>query len=349
MNNPENNYFEGLIGQDIAKRKLSFLMEGYNATGILPHLLFIAPKGCGKTTLAKAVGRNLMNRYENIGAPKKFYEINCSTIKNVKQLINQIIIPHVHQKKCTILFDECSELPKDVTMALLTILNPNADNRTSFSYEDYTIDFDFSRQTFMFATTEAHQVFHALIDRCDRIDMEEYTYDELAKIVELNLELVDFGDDVLLKIAPTLRGNARAAQKIANKISTYLKTRDDAYEFAADDWEALKYHLGILPLGLSRIELTILRYLAERKECSLTNLAAKTGLTPECIRRDFEMFLQKMGLMQITTKGRELTQDGHKYLKAVKVELEKQEAAPACIKLKDKSKPTKIVLPEIEA
>ena len=27
-------------------------------------------------------------------------------------------------------------------MALLTVLNPNSDNRTSFSYEDYTVDFD---------------------------------------------------------------------------------------------------------------------------------------------------------------------------------------------------------------
>ena len=171
---------------------------------------------------------------------------------------------------------------------------------------------------------------------------------ELSKIVSLNLDDVEFGTNVLMEIAPVLRGNARAAQKIANKIKTYLESRRK-WEFNKEDWEELKYHLGILPLGLSRIELTILRYLAERKECSLTNLAAKTGLTPECIRRDFEMFLQKLGLMQITTKGRELTQDGHKYLKKVDVELEKQEAAPACVKLKDKDKPTKIVLPPIEA
>jgi len=336
--------FEGIVGQTIAKRKLSFLHEGYNATGIMPHLLFIAPKGCGKTTLAKAVGKNLTNRgmgEDSIGLPKKFYEINCSTIKNVKQLINQIVIPHVHQKECTILFDECSELPKDVTMALLTILNPNAENRTTFSYEDYVIDFDFSMQTFMFATTEAHQIFHALIDRCERIDMEEYSFDELSKIVSMNLTGIEFKDDVLAEIAPVLRGNARAAQKIANKISTYVQSKNK-FEFCAEDWDTLKYHLGILPLGLSRIELTILRYLAESKECSLTNLAAKTGLTPECIRRDFEMFLQKLGLMTITTKGRTLTQDGHTYLKDVKVELEKQETAPACVKLKDK--PTKIVL-----
>ena len=333
--------FTGIVGQKIANRKLSFLHEGYTATGIMPRQLFIAPKGCGKTTLAKAVAKNLTYRGDDSGTPKKFYEINCSTIKNVKQLINQIVIPHVHQKECTILFDECSELPKDVTMALLTILNPNSDNRTTFSYEDFVIDFDFSMQTFMFATTEAHQIFHALIDRCERIDMEEYSFDELSKIVSMNLTDIEFKDDVLSGIAPVLRGNARAAQKIANKISTYVQSKQK-FDFGAEDWETLKYHLGILPLGLCRIELTILRYLAESKECSLTNLAAKTGLTPECIRRDFEMFLQKLGLMTITTKGRTLTQDGHTYLKDVKVELEKQETAPACVKLKDK--PTKVVL-----
>ena len=67
--------FTGIVGQKIAKRKLSFLHEGYTATGIMPHLLFIAPKGCGKTTLAKAAGQNLVN--EETGKPKPFIEINC--------------------------------------------------------------------------------------------------------------------------------------------------------------------------------------------------------------------------------------------------------------------------------
>ena len=50
------------------------------------------------------------------------------------------MIPHVHRQECTVLFDEASELPKDVTMAMLTMFNPNKDNRTTFSYEDYQLD-----------------------------------------------------------------------------------------------------------------------------------------------------------------------------------------------------------------
>ena len=186
--------FPKIVGQDRAKRRLKFYIDGYRASHVIPHLMFIAPKGCGKTMMAKALGKNLTLK-DDPTKPKPFLEINCSTIKSVKQLFNQIIIPHVNQKECTILFDEASELPKDVTMALLTILNPNATNRTSFSVEDYVVDFDFSQQSFIFATTEAQHIFHALMDRCERIDLEEYNYDELGEIVTRVLPEIDFDKD----------------------------------------------------------------------------------------------------------------------------------------------------------
>lgn len=335
----KSELFDNLIGQDKAKRRLEFYLKGYNASGICPHLMFIAPKGCGKTTLAKAMGKQLMSA-EDEERPKPFLEINCSTLKNVKQLVNQVLVPHVAHKECTILFDECSELPRDITMALLTILNPNPENRTSFSYDDYTIDFDFSQHTFMFATTEAQSVFHALMDRCERIDLEEYTYEELGKIVNLTLPSVNFDDGLLEEIATVLRGNARAAQKMANNIAVYLKAIGRK-SFTRDDWAEISYQLGIAPLGLSPIEIQVLEELDKVKDCSLTHLAAKTGLTKACLQRDFEMYLQKMDLMQITTAGRAITKMGRDYLD----EMPKDE--PPKPKAKKKSKPVRIELPTI--
>lgn len=328
--------FPDLIGQEVAKRKLSFFLDGYHASSYIPHLMFVAPKGCGKTTMAKACARELSSR-ETLGKPKPFLELNCSTIKNVGQFFNQVVIPHVNQQECTVLFDEASELPKDVTMALLTILNPNPANRTSFSFEDYTVDFDFTRQSFMFATTEAQSIFHALMDRCERLDLEEYTYNELGRIVGLNLDGIEFEDGLLDEIATVLRGNARQAQKMANNIRSFLASRKESV-FTLAHWKELKYALGILPQGLSRIELQLLRILADSKECSLTNLAAKTGLTPECLRRDFEMYLQKHSLMEITTNGRSITPKGQKYLKALDAEAKETR----------KAKPVRIKLPEIK-
>jgi Holliday junction resolvasome RuvABC ATP-dependent DNA helicase subunit len=219
-------------------------------------------------------------------------------------------------KDLTILFDEASELPKDLEMGLLTILNPNKDNRNTFVVDDYAVDFDFRRHTFLFATSEAHKVFHALMDRLDRIDLEEYNNEELGIIVSRNLPDVKFEDGTLTEIASVLRGNARAAQKMANNIQMLIG--EEAESFSMKQWRKLKDTLGILPLGLNRIETQVLRYLSEVGECSLTNLAAKTGLTADCLRRDFEMYLQKMNLMRIDRSGRSITAKGRDYLEVVK-------------------------------
>ena len=313
MTNTTSNTFVGIVGQSVAKRKLDFYLNGFRSSGVLPHMLFVAPKGCGKTTMAKALAKNLKR---SIGEKAKpFIEINCSTIKNVKQFFNGLIIPHVHGKEVTVLFDEASELPRDVTMALLTILNPNPDNRTTFSFENYTVDFDFRLQTFLFATSEIQKVFHALTDRCDRVDLEEYTHSQLGDIIHNNIPELNFEEGVLHSVATVLRGNARAAQKMANNIKNYAFDRGDT--FTNSDWDSLTYSLGILPLGLNRIELQILRILNSKADCSLTNLSAKTGLTREAIQRDFELYLQKMNLMEISTSGRCITNIGKTYLEAL--------------------------------
>jgi len=301
--------FPDIVGQSNAKRVLDFFCRGYEKTSRIPHLMFVAPKGCGKTTMAKATARRL----KSINKDKKYFEINCSTLKNVKQFFNQIVIPYMQDREATILFDECSEIPKDVTMALLTILNPNPDHQTSFSFEDYTVDFDFRQLSFMFATTETQSVFHALMDRLERVDLEEYSLSEMGEIVGMNLDL-KIEAKALESISSVLRGNARAAQKMAQKIESYCEMNDTKV-FKDSDWKKLSNILSIFPLGLNTTEILLLNILKDNKDCSLTNLAAKTGISKHAVQRDFEIYLQKHSLMDITTAGRNITAKGLDYLK----------------------------------
>ena len=301
--------FPDIVGQSNAKRVLDFFCRGYEKTSRIPHLMFVAPKGCGKTTMAKATARRL----KSINKDKKYFEINCSTLKNVKQFFNQIAIPYMQDREATILFDECSEIPKDVTMALLTILNPNPDHQTSFSFEDYTIDFDFRQLSFMFATTETQSVFHALMDRLERVDLEEYSLSEMGEIVGMNLDL-KIEPKALEDISSVLRGNARAAQKMAQKIESYCEMNNTKV-FKDSDWKKLSNILSIFPLGLNTTEILLLNILKDNKDCSLTNLAAKTGISKHAVQRDFEIYLQKHSLMDITTAGRNITAKGLDYLK----------------------------------
>ena len=292
----------------------------------MPNLMLCAPKGQGKSLLARETAKQLVAygddrkpllKDDGVSLKKKtFLEINASTIKSIRQFVNSVIVPHVVDKDVTVFIDEASELKSDVTMSLLTMLNPNPSNKNTFVYDDYACDIDFSKQTFIFATSESHGVFAPLMDRLTRIDLEAYKSDDLAKIISKSASEVEFCDDVLSSISSVVRGNARQAIKMANDIKTYLCGKQ---KFGLAEWQDLSTILSIKPLGLSPIEIGLMKFMADRPDgSSLTNLAARSGLSREAVQKDYESYLQSLGLMEITAgKGRHLTAKGIEYLKGL--------------------------------
>ena len=305
--------FDKIIGQEKVKRKLSFYLDGQHKTLLSPHLLFVAPRGSGKTLLAQTYASQLLN---SEGKKRKLITINCSTLTSLKSFINDVSIPYVSGKEVTILFDEASEIPPSIRMALLTILNPNKENRNDFTYDDVTIEFDFKKVTFLFATTEAHKIFHALIDRLERIDLEEYSNDDLAMIVQKNIN-APISSDAMEEVKKVLRGNARKATQMANHITLYLDSFSKN-EFAIQEWNDFKNKLGINALGLTPMEIKILKVLSEKSLTTLTNLSAKTQMSRQSLQRDAENYLQKLNLMEIVATGRKITPQGRMYLESLK-------------------------------
>lgn len=303
----QENYSQ-IVGQDKVKKKLNFLIDGYKNTKIIPHLLFVAPRGCGKTLIAQETA-NILKRNKTI-------IVNCSTIKNVKQFFNQIMFPYVYSKDTTIIFDEASELPRDVTMALLTILNPNQNNMNEFTLDEGTYTFRFDQNSFLFCTTEAQKIFHALLDRLYRVDLEDYSFVDLGKIINNNLKSKNqiVKEEIINEVASVCRGNARQAQSMANQISSYLASKNSK-ELDKTGWSNIKDSLSIYPLGLTEIELNVIRLLKEYGELRLTNLSAKTSLTKEMLQRNVELYLMKNNLIEIRPTGRALTKKGHDYHK----------------------------------
>ena len=303
----QENYSK-IVGQDKVKKKLNFLLDGYSKTKIIPHLIFVAPRGCGKTLIAQETA-NIMKREKTI-------IVNCSTIKNVKSFFNQIMLPYVYDKDTTIIFDEASELPRDVTMALLTILNPNQNNRNEFTFDEGTYSFSFNQNSFIFCTTEAQKIFHALLDRLYRVDLEDYSYIDLGIIISKNLEIKNqkIQEDILNEVASVCRGNARQAQSLANQVSSYLVSKNFK-QLDKTGWLDIKDRLSIYPLGLTEIELNVIKLLKEYGELRLTNLSAKTNLTKDMLQKNVELYLMRNHLIEIKPTGRALTKKGHDYHK----------------------------------
>ncbi len=300
-----NDYFPDLVGQHAVKKKLSFYLDAFDKTGMCPFLNLIGAKGLGKTEFAKAFAKNLSN---DDGDRRAFLELNCSTIKNNEAFFEQIFLPLIADNEITILFDECHALPQDLTMAFLTIFNTEKNARKNFEWNEMTFEFNFKKQTFIFATTESDKIFPPLKDRLTTIDFEPYTNAELSQIVELCVPEVEFSEGCLDAISPTIRNNARSAVKRSKEISLYCGAKENYY-FTLDDFAKLSDSVGILPLGITYTEKQILETLNNCGSATLTGLAAKLGMSKTALQRDHELYLLNKNLMSIDGK-RKITAQG---------------------------------------
>lgn len=297
--------FNSIVGQDHLKRQLSFYLDSYKATDILPPLMFSGQRGIGKTEFARAVGE---------ACKKTFYEVNSSSIKNEKQFFEQFM-PQVQDTKCLIFLDEAHELPRKLISAFLTIFNTEKKSVVYFNYQDIEYRFDFTKMSFIFATTEMDRLFAPFKDRLTVVDFVPYTDDEVKRIVQKRIPDVKFESGVLNEIATTIRGNARSAVKRAKEIEMYCEAKNNP-SFSLKDWKNLCHKANINTRGLSNTEIQILSSLKERGPLTLTMLSAITGLGVQALRKDAELHLLKMNLMRIDMK-REITSHGLRLLETI--------------------------------
>lgn len=298
--------FKDLIGQDHIKNSLSFYVDGAKRGGAVPPLLFTGARGLGKTEFARKMAKALK---------KPLLELNCSTIKNNTQFFEQIFVPVVMNNEITILFDECHALPRELQNAFLTVFNVEKASRKHFEWQGSTMEFDFTKQTYLFATTESDKIFTPLKDRFEEIDFRPYTESELGTILQKRADWVQFSDGLIPVIAETLRGNARSAVKRAKQIDMFCENKNIS-KFGVNEWNQMCGVLGIKPNGLTNSEVQVLQILKDRGACTLAMLSAATGLSRTALQRDIEMHLLRKGYMRINGL-REITGAGQNALAKV--------------------------------
>lgn len=308
----KEEYFKNIIGQSSAKKKLGFFIDNFKRSGRMKSVFLNAPKGCGKTTFARSIAATLNKFNPN----KEYLELNCGGIKNAKQFCEMVLLGRVVDRDVTVLFDESHALKPDIQNLMLTMFNTGSD-KNRLAYDEFDFDIDFRRQTFMFATTEADKVDTPLKNRLEEIHLQTYTEQDLAQIIFLNIEKAGIlaEDSVVNKVATVVRQNAREAVKMAEHIVDYMHGKDDVFGDA--EWEEMKMALDILPLGISPVELSVLREI-RTSGTSLGDLSAATGLTKTSIMGSAEQFLRQNRLMYVGEKSwRYLTQRGADLLNSV--------------------------------
>jgi len=303
--------FNGLVGQKNVKKKLNFYLKAFNKTRVSPFLGFFGAKGLGKTAFAQKFARNLKNED---GSQRTLLELNCSAIKNNDDFFDQIFIPLILDNEISILFDEAHELPRDLTMALLTVLDTTDSHIREFNWKETRYPFNFKKQTFMFATTESDKLFPPLKDRLTSVDFDPYSKKELGEILSLSIDC-DVSKDVLSQLSSVVRGNARNAKLRSKDINLYAAS-ENVDVFDINHYNKFCDTLGVLPFGITCTERQILEVLMESGSCTLSMLGAKTGLSTTSLRSDHEKYLLKQNLMEIDVK-RKITAKGRKLAKSL--------------------------------
>ncbi len=216
--------FSEIIGQD---HVVKTLMNSITSGSISHAYLFTGPRGSGKTSIArifaKAINCEDLSNFEPCNKCASCQEIMAGNsmdlieidgasnarIDEVRELIDGIKFAPVKSKYKIFIIDECHQLSKPASNALLkTLEEPPA------------------HAVFILATTEAHKMIPTIVSRCQRFDFKRLLVAEIIKKLEfiLKKEGIKFENAALSLIALNARGSFRDAESLLDKCINFAGT-----------------------------------------------------------------------------------------------------------------------------
>ena len=201
---PKN--FDDIVGQDFFVKRIKAFIESKN----LPHLLFCGAPGCGKTTTALVIAREL---YGENGLGGNFLELNASDdrgidvirvkIKEFAKLKSLVDIPYK-----IICLDEADSLTKDAQQAL---------RRTMEKYSKTC--------RFILACNEVSKIIDPIQSRCVIFKFKPLSKEAIINLInkikkDEKLEIDEKNSDLLYEIS---KGDVRKLTNIIQAISVVNK------------------------------------------------------------------------------------------------------------------------------
>jgi len=309
-----NQVFDEIIGQSSVISTLSLYLDAFKETERLPFINFQASRGSGKSHIARAFRSGLRRKD---GSKVPMLEVNCASIKGTNQFFEQIV-PMWVNNDALLFLDELHNCPKGLQQIFLSLFNVDRSPIREVTHEGIPYVFDFTKISFLGASTDHQRLVEPLRDRLRNIALEEYTPDQLFEIFLNNLEnRVNIEASAKPAIISTFRGNPRDAVVKAEDLKTYIAAQSSK-NICEVGWDAFCRTMGILPLGLSFSEMQLIKALGKNGDCSLNMLSSVTGFERSAIQNDYEKLLFRKGLLVVDSK-RKLTADGvrfyHQYCK----------------------------------
>ncbi|MCX8118423.1 MAG: Holliday junction branch migration DNA helicase RuvB [Desulfobacterota bacterium] len=291
------------IGQKQVVETLEIAIEAAKRRGEpLDHVLFHAPPGLGKTTLAHIIATEMGVQIVTSSGP---------AIEKGGDLISIL----THLEKGDVLFiDEIHRLPKVVEEFLYPAM------------EEFCIDFIFDkgaharshryrleRFTLVGATTRAGLLSAPLRERFGILrNLDFYTVEELSQIVKRSAALlgVPIDEGGTEEIARRSRGTPRISNRLLKRVRDYAEIRGEGKITKEIADEALRLE-GVDEVGLTSLDRrfleTIIRYY-KGGPVGLEAIAATLQEEADTLVDMVEPFLLKIGFLTRTQNGRKATE-----------------------------------------
>lgn len=310
--------FGHIVGQNIAKERLSNSVLSASNGGTVLSPLLIGEAGLGKTKMMDAYGDALEEQGFDVIRHKSPEEFRAkgAYFDRIRQCILEggkwalmIDEGHLFKKRATVQMDM-------IFAFLLKALEKQNGHPIQFG-EDAVV-FDRTKNVVCLATNFPKELDKsgAFQSRCDTVILDKYTTPELIEILQKMLVgagLKPANEKTLHAIASCGRGTARPMERIVDQLAIDLKAYGDKTTINREDVVTALRLSKMFPMGLEPFEIQLLQ---RCKDQILRDNVIRATM-PQVEKTQFDNskgFLMGHGLVVHTGKGLQTTDNGRKYL-----------------------------------
>ena len=293
------------VGQKRVVQQLSLVISAAKKDNrSADHILLAGPPGLGKTTLAMIVAAESDRSLKLSSGPAIQSAGDLASILSALEPSDVLFIDEIHRLSRSA--EEMLYLAmEDFRVDVMVGKGPGASS----------ISLDIAPFTLVGATTRSGMLPNPLRDRFGfTAFLEYYEPEELELVVAASAKKlgVDIDSAALGELAKRSRGTPRIANRLLRRTRDFASVGEHAM-ITEDVVSAAMELFGVDAAGLDRVDNQLLTLLATKfntKPVGLSTLAVALGEEPDTIEAVVEPYLIRIGFIQRTPRGREITPDG---------------------------------------